>query len=128
MADVVVQKYAEHKPLYRQQQAFARVGIPLSRQTLCDWTGWCSDEVAPVVSAMADSSCGQPMVQSDETPVRMQLPDGQMQTADLGVRVALGGGGLRFSHRQIPNGPAEFLASARAKHLQPMAAVPTGRS
>ncbi|MBN9693776.1 MAG: transposase [Verrucomicrobia bacterium] len=49
VADVVFQKYAEHKPLFRQQQAFERVGIPLSRQTLCDWTGWCSDQVVPVV-------------------------------------------------------------------------------
>ncbi len=46
VADVVVQKYAEHKPLYRQQQAFERVGIPLRRQTLCDWIGWCSDQAA----------------------------------------------------------------------------------
>jgi transposase len=39
VADVVVQKYGEHKPLYRQQQAFGRIGIPLARQTLCDWIG-----------------------------------------------------------------------------------------
>ena len=49
VADVVVQKYADHKPLYRQQQAFERLNIPISRQTLCDWTGWCSDQAQPLL-------------------------------------------------------------------------------
>ena len=73
IADVVVKKYVEHQPLYRQQQGFERLGIPISRQTLCDWTGWCSDQVDPIVQAMAEYICAQPLVQSDETPVRMQL-------------------------------------------------------
>ena len=83
IADVVVKKYVEHQPLYRQQQGFDRLGIPISRQTLCDWTGWCSDQVEPIVQAMADHICAQALIQSDETPVRMQLADGQMETARL---------------------------------------------
>jgi len=83
IADVVVKKYVEHQPLYRQQQGFERLGIPISRQTLCDWTGWCSEQVDPIVQAMAEYICAQPLVQSDETPVRMQLADGQMETARL---------------------------------------------
>lgn len=67
VADVVVQKYPEHKPLYRQQQAFDRVGIPLRRQTQCDWTGWCSDQVAPVVQAVREYILQQQCVQYDET-------------------------------------------------------------
>jgi transposase len=39
VADVVVQKHGEHKPLYRQQPAFDRIGIPLTRQTHCNWVG-----------------------------------------------------------------------------------------
>ena len=83
VADVVVKKYVEHQPLYRQQQAFDRLQIPLSRQTLCDWTGWCSDQVDPVVKAIADYILSHALIQSDETPVRMQLADGQMETARL---------------------------------------------
>ena len=83
IADVVVKKYVEHQPLYRQQQAFDRLGIPITRQTLCDWTGWCSDQVEPVVKAMAAYILSQSLVQSDETSVRMQLADGQMETARL---------------------------------------------
>lgn len=119
VADVVVQKYAEHKPLYRQQQAFARIEIPLRRQTLCDWVGWCSDEVAPVVTAMADFIRAQPLIQSDETPVRMQLADGQMQTARLWA-YGLPWAEVVFDFRtdKSQTGPAEFLRDARATHLQ----------
>lgn len=119
VADVVVQKYAEHKPLYRQQQAFERIGIPLRRQTLCDWVGWFSDQVCPVVTAMADFICSQSLVQSDETPVRMQLADGQMQTARLwayGLPWAEVVFDFRTDKSQV--GPAEFLRDARATHLQ----------
>jgi len=119
VADVVVQKYAEHKPLYRQQQAFARVEIPLRRQTLCDWIGWCSDQVAPVVRAMADFIRREPLIQSDETPVRMQLPDGQMHTARLWA-YGLPWAEVVFDFRtdKSHTGPLEFLRAARATHLQ----------
>jgi transposase len=72
IADVVVKKYVEHQPLYRQQQGFDRLQIPISRQTLCDWTGWGGDQVEPIVQAMAEYICVQPLIQSDETSVRMQ--------------------------------------------------------
>src|SRR5262249_44450307 len=119
VADVVVQKYAEHKPLYRQQQAFARVGIGLSRQTLCDWTGWCSDQVEPVVRAMGAFILSQPLAQSDETPVRMQLRNGQMHTARLWA-YGLPWAEVVFDFRtdKSQNGPAEFLQKARLKYLQ----------
>lgn len=119
VADVVVQKYAEHKPLYRQQQAFARVEIPLRRQTLCDWIGWCSDQVAPVVRAMADFLRREPLIQSDETPVRMQLPDGQMHTARLWA-YGLPWAEVVFDFRthKSQSGPLEFLRETRATHLQ----------
>jgi len=119
VADVVVQKYAEHKPLYRQQQAFARVAIPLRRQTLCDWIGWCSDQVAPVVRAMADFIRRQPLIQSDETPVRMQLPDGQMHTARLWA-YGLPWAEVVFDFRtdKSQTGPRQFLQGALATHLQ----------
>ncbi len=95
IADVVVKKYVEHQPLYRQQQGFERLHIPISRQTLCDWTGWCSDQVEPIVKAMAEYICAQPLIQSDETPVRMQIsrwPDGDGTT--VGLRIGVGGGRL----------------------------------
>jgi len=119
IADVVVKKYVEHQPLYRQQQAFERIGIPLRRQTLCDWTGWCSDQIEPVVKAMARSVCEQPLIQSDETSVRMQLANGQMETARLWA-YGLPWAEVVFDFRtdKSQHGPKEFLHGTRARYVQ----------
>ena len=119
IADVVVKKYLEHQPLYRQQQAFDRLGIPISRQTLCDWTGWCSDQVDPIVKAMADYILSQSLIQSDETPVRMQLADGQMETARLWA-YGLPWAEVVFDFRtdKSQEGPMEFLKGAKARFVQ----------
>ena len=119
IADVVVKKYVEHQPLYRQQQGFERLDIPISRQTLCDWTGWCSDQVEPIVKAMAQYICAQALVQSDETPVRMQLADGQMETARLWA-YGLPWAEVVFDFRtdKSQTGPKEFLQGTAAGFLQ----------
>jgi transposase len=119
VADVVVKKYVEHQPLYRQQQGFHRLHIPISRQTLCDWTGWCSDQVEPIVQAMAEYICAQPLIQSDETPVRMQLADGQMETARLWA-YGLPWAEVVFDFRtdKSQKGPKEFLQGTTARFLQ----------
>jgi transposase len=119
IADVVVKKYVEHQPLYRQQQAFERLHIPISRQTLCDWTGWCRDQVEPIVKAMAEYICAQPLIQSDETSVRMQLANGQMETARLWA-FGLPWAEIVFDFRtdKSQKGPKEFLQGRRARFLQ----------
>jgi len=119
IADVVVKKYVEHQPLYRQQQAFDRLEIPISRQTLCGWTAWCSDQVDPVVKAMADYILSQALVQSDETPVRMQLADGQMETARLWA-YGLPWAEVVFDFRtdKSQEGPMEFLRGTTARFVQ----------
>ena len=119
IADVVVKKYVEHQPLYRQQQGFDRLHIPISRQTLCDWTGWCSDQVEPIVKAMAEHICAQPLIQSDETSVRMQLADGQMETARLWA-YGLPWAEVVFDFRtdKSQKGPKEFLQGTSARFLQ----------
>src|SRR3954468_14386778 len=40
LAHVLVAKYGDFLPLYRQAQIFARQGVDLDRSTLCDWVGW----------------------------------------------------------------------------------------
>jgi len=119
IADVAVKKYVEHQPLHRQQQGFERLGIPISRQTLCDWTGWCSDQVEPIVQAMADYICAQALIQSDETPVRMQLANGQMETARL-FAYGLPWAEVVFDFRtdKSQTGPKEFLQGTKARFLQ----------
>jgi len=54
IAQVIVSKYSEHLPLYRQAQVFARHGVPIERSTLADWVGRAAFHLAPVVERMAE--------------------------------------------------------------------------
>ena len=53
LAHVLVSKYADHLPLYRQSQIYAREGVDLDRSTLADWVGGTSRLMQPLVDALA---------------------------------------------------------------------------
>ncbi len=48
VADVLVSKYADHLPLYRQAQIFARDGLAIDRSTLCHWVGFAAADLEPL--------------------------------------------------------------------------------
>lgn len=52
VAQVLVDKYADHVPLYRQAQGFARQGVKLDRSTLAHWAGYAAAELKPVWAHM----------------------------------------------------------------------------
>ncbi len=54
IAHVLVSKYSEHLPLYRQAQVMARHGLSIDRSTLADWVGRAAFHLAPVVERMAE--------------------------------------------------------------------------
>lgn len=54
IAHVLVSKYADHLPLYRQAQIFARAGIALNRSTLADWVGKAAFHLRPIALRMAE--------------------------------------------------------------------------
>jgi transposase len=49
LAHVLVSKYADHLPLYRQSEIYARQGVELERSTLADWVGGASHLLAPLL-------------------------------------------------------------------------------
>ncbi len=53
IAHVLVSKYADHQPLYRQAQIYARSGLDLDRSTLAGWVGKASFHLRPVVDRLA---------------------------------------------------------------------------
>lgn len=55
VADVVVDKYAWHKPLYRQAQIMRLQGLPVDRSTLAGWVGAAAAEIKPVYLRMKES-------------------------------------------------------------------------
>jgi transposase len=74
LAHVLVAKYADHLPLYRQQGIFARAGLALSDSTLAQWTGTCGVQLQPLVDALQEELLLQPVLHADETPVAMLKP------------------------------------------------------
>ena len=74
LAQVLVAKYADHLPLYRQEGIFARAGMALSRSTLAQWVGACGVQLQPLVDALKQELLSQPVLHADETPVAMLKP------------------------------------------------------
>jgi transposase len=74
LAQVLISKYADHLPLYRQEQIYARAGVDLPRSTLADWVGRCGVELAPLVERLRACLLGHAVLHADETPVPMLSP------------------------------------------------------
>jgi transposase len=67
VAQVLVAKYADHTPLYRQAQGLARQGIEIDRSTLAYWTGYAAAELKPIWALMRDELLASSKLFVDET-------------------------------------------------------------
>jgi transposase len=67
LAQVVIDKYADHLPLHRQAERFLREGFDLSRQTLCDWCMDLAELATPIVQRLALEVRGGPWLRADAT-------------------------------------------------------------
>jgi transposase len=74
LAYVMVSKYTEHLPLYRQQDVLARHGLFLARSTLCGWMAQCAQQLRPLVESMLKRILQSRVIQADETPVQVLDP------------------------------------------------------
>jgi transposase len=74
LAQVLVAKYADHLPLYRQEAIFARAGLAIARSTLAAWVGACGVQLQPLVDALKDEMLTHRVLHADETPVAMLKP------------------------------------------------------
>jgi transposase len=74
LAHVLVSKYCDHLPLYRQSQIYKRGGIDLDRSTLADWVGAASQLLDPLVSAIRDHVFRAYKIHGDDTPVPVLCP------------------------------------------------------
>ena len=108
LAQVAIQKYTDHLPLYRQEAIFARHGIELSRTTLAEWIGVIGLRLQPLVDALRARLLDAPVLHADETPVA-QLDPGAGKTK----RAYL------FAYRSADGPPIilfDYCASRAGKH------------
>lgn len=74
LAQVLVAKYADHQPLYRQENIFGRAGLAIPRSTLAQWVGTCGARLQPLVDALKTEVLQHRVLHGDETPVAMLKP------------------------------------------------------
>lgn len=74
LAHVLVSKYADHLPLYRQSQIYARSGLDLDRSTLADWVGGAHELLAPLIELLATHVFAGTHLHADDTPYPVLAP------------------------------------------------------
>ena len=74
LAQVLVAKFADHLPLYRQEAIFGRAGFAIARSTLGAWVGSCGVQLQPLVDALKAEILSHSVLHADETPVQMLKP------------------------------------------------------
>jgi hypothetical protein len=81
---VLVGKYCDHLPLYRQSEIYARSGVHLERSTLGDWVGECAALLDPLVARLGAHVLGGRKLHADGTPVPVLEPGlGKTKTGRL---------------------------------------------
>ena len=84
LAHIVVSKYDDHLPLYRQAEIFAREGVSLETSTLSGWVGATAAALKPLVDALAAEVMGSETLHVDDTPVPVLAPGtGKTKTGRL---------------------------------------------
>lgn len=74
LAQVLVAKFLDHLPLYRQERIFERAGPLIARSTLAQWVGECGAQLQPLVDALTAELLRHGVLHADETPVGMLKP------------------------------------------------------
>ncbi len=86
LAHVLVGKYCDHLPLYRQSGIYAREGVDLDRATLADWVGKAAWLLSPLVEAVGQHVMAAEKLHADDTPVPVLAPGtGKTKTGRLWV-------------------------------------------
>ena len=74
LAHVLVAKYCDHLPLYRQSRIFARDGVELDRSTLAGWVGKATALLEPLAEAIGRHMLAGQALFADDTPVKLLAP------------------------------------------------------
>jgi transposase len=84
LAHMLVSKYADHLPLYRQSEIYARHGVELERSTLADWVGGTSQLLGPLIEVLRRYVTAASKLHADDTPVPVLAPgNGKTKTGRL---------------------------------------------
>lgn len=125
LAHVLVSKYVDHLPLYRQSEIYAREGVSLERSTMADWIGEASRLLQPLVSRLRQHIMAANKVHADDTPIAVLAPgQGKTKTGRLWTYVR----DERPAGSSTP--PAVWFAYSpdrKGEHPEPISGASPGR-
>jgi transposase len=91
LAHLLVSKFEDALPFYRQEKIFARMGIELGRATMCNWAVKVAERLKPLMALLHQQiRCG-PLINIDETPVQVLKEPGRSNTSKSYMWVYRGG-------------------------------------
>lgn len=120
LANVLVSKYADHQPLYRQAQIMARGGVDLDRSTLAGWVGKAAFHLSPVVEALTANLMRSTKLFMDET--RAPVLDPGRGRAKSGYLWALARDDRRWGGADPPGVVYGYAPGRGAEHAEKMLA------
>lgn len=91
LAHIIVSKFADALPLYRQQKQFARLGIELGRATMANWIVKASQICLPLYELMQNEIRSGPLINMDETPLQVLKEPNRANTSKSYMWVFCGG-------------------------------------
>jgi len=91
VAFILVNKFVDHLPFYRQEKRFARIGIDISRQDMSNWTITVARAIKPLIERFILMIRGGPFMQMDETPLQVLNEPGRANTTKSYMWLARGG-------------------------------------
>lgn len=74
LAQVIIAKFDDHLPLFRQEEIYRRSGATIPRSSMAGWVGQCGVRLLPLVQAMTQHLLAQGVLHGDETPVKLLQP------------------------------------------------------
>ena len=84
LAHVIISKFGDHLPLYRQSEIYARQDVEISRSTMAGWVGAASELLSPLVDAIEKHVLAGPKLHADDTPLPVLSPGkGKTKTGRL---------------------------------------------
>ena len=84
LAHVLISKYGDHLPLYRQSEIYARQGVDIGRSTLAGWVGAATELLTPLLAALERHVTSGSKLHADDTPIPVLSPgSGKTKTGRL---------------------------------------------
>ena len=71
LANVLVSKFEDHLPLYRQESILERIGVDIPRASLCNWVIKCADLLKPLINLIQSNILDYDVAYADETTVQV---------------------------------------------------------